>query len=345
MTTAHKAPPGIDLPALQRYFTRHVPGHGGPLHVELITGGKSNLTYLVSDATQRWVLRRPPLGPLTPTAHDMAREFRVVAALRGTTVPVAEAVALCEDTSVLGVPFTVVSYVDGWILRDGDDAAALPDERAHRCALSLVRTLAGLHAIPFADVGLGDFGRPDGYLQRQLRRWHGQWGRVATRELPDVDTLFARLGEVVPQRSESSIVHGDYRLDNTIVDRADPTRIVAVVDWEMSTIGDPLSDLGLLLTYWDPISEPVLGLRHVPSANPGFPTADNLAEAYAVASGRDLRDLGFYRALGYAKLAVIAEGIHQRYLAGETVGGGFDAVGSAVPALVSAGHSCLGRTR
>jgi aminoglycoside phosphotransferase (APT) family kinase protein len=342
VSTSPPVPPGIDLPALQRYFDAAVPATAGPLTVRLITGGKSNLTYSVTDGVHRWVLRRPPLGPLTPTAHDMAREFRVVAALQDTSVPVAEAVALCEDTEVLGVPFAVVAYVEGRTLRDGDDAEKLTPEEARRCSLALVDTLAGLHAVPYAEVGLADFGRPDGYLERQMRRWRGQWDRVATRELPTVDALHQQLARSVPEQCASAVVHGDYRIDNTILAPSDVGRIAAVIDWEMATLGDPLADLGLLQVYWDPVTEPVLGVRHAPTANPGFLSADELAERYEAASGHRVTRLEFYRALGYFKMAVIAEGIHQRYLAGETVGDGFDTVGRAVPALLESGLDTLG---
>lgn len=342
MTATPNVPTGINLPALQWFFDDQVPGTAGPLSVRLITGGKSNLTYLVTDGTHRWVLRRPPLGPLTPTAHDMAREFRIVAALHGTDVPVADAVVLCEDPSVLGVPFAVVSYVDGWTLRDGDDAEDLTFAEARRCSIALVDALAALHAVPYVEIGLADFGRPDGYLQRQLRRWRGQWDRVATRALPTLDNLHHQLLRAVPEQAASGVVHGDYRLDNTILNAGDVGRIAAIVDWEMATLGDPITDLGLLQVYWDPATEPVLGVRHAPSANPGFLSARELAERYAELTGRSLDNLAFYRALGYFKIAVIAEGIHQRFLAGETVGEGFDTVGQAVPTLLDAGLDTLG---
>ncbi|GAB3141380.1 phosphotransferase family protein [Amycolatopsis stemonae] len=330
-------PPGIDLGKLRRYFAGHVPDSAGDIDVSLITGGKSNLTYLVAEGTHRWVLRRPPLGPLTPTAHDMAREYRVVAALQGTRVPVADAVALCEDTGVLGVPFAVVSFVDGRTLQDGDDAETLSEGDARRCGEALVDTPAALHAVSPADVGLADFGRPEGYLERQVRRWREQWDKVATRDLPDLLTLHARLAGSVPGHGDASIVHGDYRLDNTILAKDDPGRVLAVVDWEMATLDDPLADFALLQAYWDPATEPVLGVRHAPSANPGFPGMSELAERYAAKTGRDLDELRFHRGLAHFKLAVIADGIHQRHLAGETVGSGFDTIGTAVPALVAAG--------
>ncbi|MET8430439.1 phosphotransferase family protein [Nocardia sp. NPDC004860] len=337
--------PGLDLPALELYLGATVTDLAGPLTATLITGGKSNLTYALSDGEHRWVLRRPPLGPLTPSAHDMAREYRVLDALQSTAVPVARTVALCEDTDVIGVPFGVVSFVQGRTLQDGADAETLTTAQAAACADALIDTLVSLHSVAHEEVGLGDFGRSEGFLARQVKRWRGQWDRVATRELEDLQQLHALLAESVPVHSGTGIVHGDYRLDNTILDSADPGRVRAVVDWEMATIGDPLADLGLLMVYWDPVTEPVLGVRHAPTANIGFPSADALAQRYAGATGADLEALAFYRALGFFKIAVIAEGIHQRYLAGKTVGPGFDKVGTAVPELLAAGLSMIGAVR
>ncbi|MEV6340486.1 phosphotransferase family protein [Nocardia vinacea] len=332
---------GLNLPALQQFFQSHVPEVSGRLTATLIQGGRSNLTYRLTDGKHDWVLRRPPLGPLTPTAHDMVREYRIVAALRDTGVPVARAVALCEDTDVLGVPFAVVSFVDGRTLRDGDEAAALTTAQARACTDALIEALATLHSVDYQQVGLTGFGRPEGYLQRQVKRWRGQWDRVATREITALDRLTGALYRTLPEQAGSAIVHGDFRLDNTIIDRADYGRIAAVVDWEMATLGDPLADLGLLQAYWDPRCEPVLGVRHAPTANPGFGTADDLAQRYCCATRYDIDQLPFYRALGFFKLAVIAEGIHQRFLAGKTVGDGFAAVGSAVPDLLEAGLEIL----
>jgi len=247
-------------------------------------------------------------------------------------------VVSCGDPAVIGAPFTVVSYVDGAVLRDGAQAAGLPAEDARRCAEALVDQLAALHALDPGEAGLGSFGRPAGYLERQVRRWRGQWDRVATRELPELNTLHERLTRRPPREDgTAALLHGDYRLDNVILDRADPGRIAAIVDWEMAALGDPLADLGLLQVYWDPVCEPVLGAGHVPTANPGFPSAAELAARYALRSGRDIGALPFHRALGCFKLAVVAEGIHARHLAGRTVGPGFDRVGSAVPALLRAG--------
>ncbi|MFJ8111340.1 phosphotransferase family protein [Streptomyces sp. NPDC096132] len=334
---------GVDLPALRRFFEREVPGYAGPLDVRPLFGGRSNLTYRVTDGTHAWVLRRPPLGTLTPTAHDMDREYRVMAALAATGVPVPRTVVSCADTSVIGAPFTVVSFVEGVVLRDSGQAAGLSTADARRCSEALVDQLVALHALDPREVGLGSFGRPAGYLERQVRRWRGQWDRVATRELPELDALHRKLEAALPgvrdDGAAPAVLHGDYRLDNVILSAGDPGRIAAIVDWEMAALGDPLADLGLLLVYWDPASEPVLGGGHVPAAGPGFLSARELTLRYADRSGRDVSVLPFHLALGYFKLAVVAEGVHARHLAGSTVGPGFERVGSAVPALLRTGLS------
>lgn len=327
---------GLDLDSLEAYFRREVPGFAGLASAELIHGGRSNLTYLLSTGDEQWVLRRPPLGGLTPSAHDMGREYRVVDALQNTGVPVARTVSLCEDIEVIGAPFAVVAYVGGIVLRTESDLHDLAQDDLNACAHALMATLAQLHDVPPAQVGLEGFGKPDGYLRRQVRRWIDQWHRVSTRELPDLDRLYARLAESVPVESGSAIVHGDFRVDNAILHGDRLAEIRAVLDWEMAALGDPLADLGLSLVYRDPAFAPVLG-GDAASTSARMPDRDSLAESYARTSGRDLGDLSFYLALGYFKIAVIAEGIHARYLDGKTVGGGFDTVGPAVPELVAAG--------
>ncbi|MGI5129759.1 phosphotransferase family protein [Pseudonocardia sp. CA-107938] len=330
---------GLDLAALSGYFAAHVPGFAGQLTAELVSGGRSNLTYKLTDGRSTWILRRPPLGTLTPSAHDMGREYRVVAALHGHGVPVAAPVALV-DSDVIGVPCAVVAFVPGSVLRSEDDLASLSDEDVRRCGLALVDTLAALHAVPSAEVGLADLGRPDGYLGRQVRRWYGQWERVRTRDLPDIEALHERLVVACPSESGASIVHGDFRVDNAIVDPDDPARIRAVVDWEMATLGDPLADLALHLAYAHPAFAAVLG-GSAASASPRMPTRDALVERYVAASGRDLADLGFHLALAYFKIAVIAEGIHQRHLRGDTRGDGFARVGDTPAPLAAAGLDAL----
>jgi aminoglycoside phosphotransferase (APT) family kinase protein len=331
---------GLDLAALGRYLEDSGPGVDGPLRGVLLQGGRSNLTYRVTDGVSTWVARRPPLGGLAPSAHDMGREFRVVRALQGTGVPVARTVVLCEDSSVLGTPFSVVEYVPGRVIRTHADLHALPPAAISRCGFALIDVLARLHAVPYEEVGLADFGRPEGYLSRQVGRWRDQWARVCTRSLVDMHRLYARLAGAVPVESGACVVHGDYRIDNAIFDPEDPALIRALVDWEMATLGDPLADLGLHLVYRDPAFEPVLG-GSAASTSDLLPSVRDLAERYARSSGRDLAPLGFYLGLGYFKIAVIAEGIHARHLKGLTVGEGFETVGQAVPLLAAAGLRAL----
>ncbi|NKQ56101.1 phosphotransferase family protein [Amycolatopsis sp. K13G38] len=333
---------GLNMPALERFFSEQVAGFAGNLTAELVTGGRSNLTYRLTDGASEWILRRPPLGGLTPSAHDMKREYEVVAALAGTGVPVARACVL-GDAEVLGTPFSVVEYVDGLVIRTKEQLHVLPGEEIHRCAYGLVDTLARLHAVDPVAVGLGGFGRPEGYLARQIRRWNDQWHRVRTRELADVDRLHSLLAEACPPESGAAIVHGDYRIDNAIIDPDDPGTVRALVDWEMATLGDPLSDLGLHLVYCDPAFEPVLA-GSAASTSPRLPGVEDLAQRYATVSGRDLGRMPFYLALGYFKIAVIAEGIHARFVQGMTVGAGFDTVGSAVAPLAAAGLRAIADT-
>jgi aminoglycoside phosphotransferase (APT) family kinase protein len=333
---------GLDLAAVQRFFDAEVPGVHGPLRAELLHGGRSNLTYRLTDGHSSWVLRRPPLGGLTPSAHDMAREYQVVAGLAGTGVPVPRAVALGQELSILGVPFSVVEYVPGRVIRTKGDLHALADAEIARCAYALMDVLAELHAVDPEAVGLGEFGRPKGYLARQIRRWHDQWNRVRTRPVPDVETLHLRLAEICPDESGASIVHGDYRIDNAILDAADAGTVCALVDWEMATLGDPLADVGLYLVYSDPAFDHVLG-GCAASTSERLPSTDDLVQRYAVASRRDLGSLAFYQGLGYFKLAVIAEGIHARYTSGLTLGPGFENVGQAVPLLATAGRNVIAR--
>jgi len=326
--------PGVDLDALTRWLDAEHPGlRSGPLSGELITGGKSNLTYRITDGTVTWALRRPPLGHVLPTAHNMSREYQVIDALRATNVPVAAAIAMCADPDVLGAPFYLMSFVDGVVL---DTAAALSNlekEAARTACEQLVDTLVELHAVDPIPIGLGGFGRPDGFLLRQVNRWQAQWQASQTRPLPVLDQVVDTLLAALPRSPASGIVHGDYRLTNVIF-RADVTGIAAVVDWEMATLGDPLTDLGLLVVYQTLSADSDLLMPRV-GADAGFLTADEMTDRYAARSGRDLAELGWYIAFGFFKLAVIAEGIHHRYLDGKTVGSGFAQFGDAVPELLA----------
>ncbi|GGK52845.1 acyl-CoA dehydrogenase [Planomonospora parontospora subsp. parontospora] len=337
--------PGIDRTRLVAWMARHVPDAEEPTEIALISGGRSNLTYRVETPGRRLVLRRPPLGHVLPTAHDMRREWRVVSALAPTPVPVPEPVALCTDEDVIGAPFYLMAHVEGEALRARGQADLAPAQ-ARALSERLAEVLAAIHAVDYEAVGLRGFGRPEGYLARQLERWGQQWERSKTRELAEYDELVARLRERLPDRPSAALVHGDYRLDNTLVrlvPGADP-QIRAVVDWEMSTLGDPVADLGLTLTYWH---DPGDGARSsVPVAGdvtltPGFLDAKGFAAHYAKVSGADLSDLDFYLAFGNFKLAVILEGIHARFVQGKTVGEGFGDLGASVPVLVARAHRAL----
>ena len=339
------SPPGLDLEALAAYLAPRVGGIAGALRGEVIPGGRSNLTYIVDDGERRFVVRRPPLAHVLPTAHDMAREYRVLASLQGTGIPVPQVIALCEDDSVIGARFYVMEWIDGHVVRDALPAA-FPDTPETRRAMStaLIDTLLQLHAIDPDAVGLSDFGHPDGFLARQVRRWWQQWEASKTRELPSIETLRRRLDETVPVPSAPGIVHGDYRLDNVMYAPADPSRIVAVIDWEMCTIGDPLCDVGLLCVYWaDDDFEAAARTLHgrAITVENGFAKRADLLRDYAAGTQRDLTSLDWYIALGAYKLAIIAEGITARFLMGMTVGEGFETMGEMVPAIVESGLVAL----
>jgi aminoglycoside phosphotransferase (APT) family kinase protein len=273
----------------------------------------------------------------------MSREYRVTSALSGIGYPVARPLLLCTDEDVIGAPFYVMEHIDGRVLR-GRELSTVEPEAAARCGGTLVDTLLRLHAVDYAAIGLGDFGRPDGYLSRQLRRWHEQWERSKTRELPLLDSVTERLRAGLPDAGRPDggprrhgIVHGDYRLDNVMFD-AGLGGILAVMDWEMATIGDPLADVGLLVVYTDSSA-----LRLIPSVPRGFPAGSALAQRYADGSGIDLTRLDWYVAFGFFKLAVISEGIHARYLQGKTVGEGFETFGPAVPVLIERADEALAK--
>ncbi|MCL7491127.1 phosphotransferase family protein [Streptomyces sp. MCA2] len=332
-------PPGLDLERLREHLDRERPGlAGGPLRARLIEGGRSNLTYRVSDGAASWVVRRPPLGHVLATAHDMRREHRVISALHTTPVPVPETLLLCEDESVIGAPFYVMELVEGVPYRTAGQLAPLGPERTRSVVLSLVDTLVDLHAVDPEAVGLGDFGRPEGFLERQLRRWGKQLSASKNRDLAGIDELHEALGRALPASPAPTVVHGDYRLDNVLVG-ADDT-IKAVLDWEMSTLGDPLTDLGLLVMYSSDLGLPESPVSTTSGA-PGHPSPAELIERYAARSGRDTSAIAWYTAFAWFKLAVILEGIHYRFTLGQTVGAGFDQIGELVPVFIGHGLTTL----
>ena len=301
------------------------------------------MTFLVFDDASKWVLRRPPLHGLTPSAHDMAREYKVVAALQDTPVPVARAVTLLNDDSVLGAPFQMVEYVAGRVVRHTEELEALGDKDAiSDCVDALIQVLANLHAVDPDAVGLGDFGKATGYLERQVRRWGSQWELVRREDDPcdaDVQRLHSALAQSIPAQSRSGIVHGDYRIDNTMLDADDATKVLAVLDWEMSTLGDPLSDAALMCVY----RHPLFNVIHASSAwaSPQMPEPDDLAHRYAKAADQELDNWDFYLALGYFKVAIIAAGIAFRARMGGGVAADTDKVDQAVAPLVAEGLTAL----
>ncbi len=310
---------GIDVQKVTAWYEKNVPGTQPPLELDLIAGGHSNLTYGVTDAAgRRTVLRRPPLGQVLATAHDMGREHRIISALGPTDVPVAPAVGFCDDPAVNGAPFYVMEHVDGTVVRDEAGADSLTVEQRRRASESIVDVLARIHAVDVDAVGLGDLGRKDAYIERQLKRWNTQYQK--SKELAPgmgfagIESAFERLSARIPEQHGAAIVHGDYRLDNCMLG-ADGS-VAAVLDWEICTLGDPLADVGLLWVYWtDPGTTSALP-QASPTALDGFLRRDEVLERYAAASGRDLSEIGYYIAFGTWKLACIIAGVYSRYAAG-----------------------------
>lgn len=317
----------IDLVPLDRVVPALVAATGddrwASLEVELISGGKSNLTFVLHSDAGELILRRPPTGELLPSAHDMGREARVQRGLAGTGVPVPR-IVLDDEGDLIGIRCYVMEKVDGHIIRGDmpDDYAETPAER-ERMGHVFVDTLAALHAVDHEAVGLGDYGRPEGFMARQVRRWTGQWEASRTHEVPDIEELSRRLSDSVPTQQRATIVHGDYRLDNVVLDRRDPGQINAVLDWELSTLGDPLTDVGLLMLFWRGADDPELGLIPGVTHLPGFPDREAMLERYAAASGADLSDMAFYQAFAHFKFAVIAQGVQARATAGAMGGQDF----------------------
>jgi len=329
---------GIAIGPVSTWFDNNIEGARGPYEFELVAGGRSNLTFKVTDSAGRhFVLRRPPTSHVLPSAHDMGREHRIISALQPTSVPVAPALGFCEDEAVNGRPFYVMGFVEGHIVRDRATAERVFTPAQRRTASEdLIDVLVDLHAVDVDAIGLGDLGRRDSYIERQLKRWYGQFTQSAAsqdRKIPVIDEVHAFLSARIPSQGEASIVHGDYRLDNTMLGL--DGKVAAVLDWEICTLGDPLADLGLLMVYWtDPGGQDAL-LGFAATTAEGFLDRAALRERYAARSGRDVSALDFYVAFGYWKLACILEGVYARY-AGGAMGGdrsGFEGFGAQVASL------------
>ena len=329
--------PLVDPEALERYLHRHLPGPGR-IDVQRHVAGHSNETFFVRRGDEEWVLRRPPRGAFLPTAHDVLREHRVLSALANTPVRAPRPVLACEDAGVIGVPFYLMERVRGHVIRDRLPTGLLADEDAStRIADELVDALAELHRVDFGSVGLDGWGKPAGYLERQVRRWRGQLDLATqfSRPLPDMVRVAEWLADRIPEQSGASIVHGDYKLDNVVFSSEPPPRLLSILDWEMSTLGDPLADLGWMISFWREPGDPEDALERDTAVTrlPGFPPRQHLIERYAAATGRSIGDLTFYTVLAVWKLGVLLEGSYARHLAGVTDDPLFAELEDGVPTL------------
>lgn len=336
----------VDVAALERFVNERVPGEAGPVTVEKHVAGFSNETFFVTRGAERWVMRRPPRGPLLPTAHDVLREYRYIAALHGRA-RVPRPVAVCEDADIIGAPFYLMERVDGTVIRSELPAAYDTPEGRRRVAEELVDALVELHAVDWQAAGLT--GRGEAYLSRQVERWAKQWEltRPRTRELPGLDAATAWLRARIPEDADVAVVHGDYKLDNVIFANDEP-RLLAILDWEMATIGDPLADLGWLLSTWgdqgDPPGTPQLNNRSTLTELEGFPTREEMAARYEAKSGRSMKHFGFYRVLAVYKMVIILEGLYMHYLERTASNPGAAEFAWYVPVLIDRMHRLMGES-
>ena len=349
MTVAKRSPadetsaPGLDVSALAPSLATAVGGLGGALHAQPLAGGRSNPTYVVTDGVREWILRRPPYGLVLQSAHDMSREVRVVTALRDSAVPVPDVVLADMAGDLLGVPCYVMDRLVGRIVARPEDAHALDPAQRRRLGEAMADTLATLHSVDAAAVGLADWGNPDGFLDRQLRLWRRQWAAAHTVERPEVDELLDLLAATRPPTRRSGILHGDFKLDNVMVDTTDPGTVVGVLDWEMSTRGDTLADVGVLLSFWDEPGEAQHPLVAGLTALPGFPSRAELLERYTRRSGADVADVDWYVVLADVKIAIILEQIHTRRSLGHASGDASEDVGAMVGQLLARAHELASR--
>ncbi|EOM74901.1 phosphotransferase family protein [Rhodococcus rhodnii] len=302
---------GIDEDAVTGWIASLGVGAVAPLTFERIGNGQSNLTYAVRDSGgARWVLRRPPLGKLLSSAHDVVREHRILSALQGSSVPVPKVLGLTEDPAITDAPLVLMSYVDGVVVDSVNTAESLTVDQRRAVGLALPRTLVRIHDVDLDDAGLTDLASHKPYAPRQLDRWSAQWEKSRTRDVPEVDELATVLARNVPEQSEVTLVHGDFHLNNVIVDPAEG-KVLSVLDWELCTLGDPLADVGALLAYWPEAGDSVAG-PFMASTLEGFPTRGELVAAYAAKSGRDVSAVGYWHVLALWKLTIIAEGVLRR---------------------------------
>jgi len=329
----------LDEVKLAGYLRGRLPGAEKPLTVRQFGGGAANLTYLLDYGTHEYVLRRPPLGPVAKSAHDMGREYKVLSVLHRLFPYAPQAYLYCADPEVIGASFFLMERRQGIVVR-----REMPPEFAgmtdapRRMSEALVDALAELHAVDYEVIGLGDLGRPEGFIERQVEGWYGRWHKAKSEDVVDMDAVYAWLKENLPQTRDFSLVHNDYKLDNVMLAAGDPGRMVAIFDWDMCTLGDPLSDLGALLCYWtEPDDPPYLqAMAMMPTGNLGFMTRAELVERYAEKSGRSVHHINFYHALGLFRLVVIIAQIYIRFKRGQTRDQRFEAFGPMIPLMARA---------
>jgi aminoglycoside phosphotransferase (APT) family kinase protein len=341
--TAVRVGEELNLEALESYLQAHLPNERGPLDVKQFPSGHSNLTYSIQIGNRELVLRRPPFGSKVKSAHDMGREFRVLSKLHAVYPRAPEVVLYCDDASVLGAPFYVMRPIRGVIIRRNPPAGIeFTPENARRLSEAFVDNLARLHSLDYLSIGLGDLGKPEGYLERQVRGWTERYYGSRTHEFPEVERIMNWMNEHMPSTSATTLVHNDYKYDNLVLDPSDITKIIGVLDWEMCTIGDPLTDLGTALAYWvDPDDpEPLQNIRWGPTTHPGSMTRAQIVERYAKKIGRNVSHVDFYLAFARFKVAVIVQQIYYRYHQGLTKDERFAAIPAVVEALLRASLHC-----
>ena len=319
--TTMRAGEELDLAKLEPFLRAHFPGERGPLTVRQYPSGHSNLTYAVSLGGKEFVLRRPPFGSKVKSAHDMGREFRVLSRLHGVYPPAPEVLCYCDDESVLGAPFYLMKPIRGVILRrDPPPELQFSADTAQRLSESLIDNLACLHRLDYEAIGLADLGKPQGYLERQVRGWIERYHGSRTHDLPEVGRISSWMNGHLPPSSDAALIHNDYKYDNVVLDSQDIAKIVGVLDWEMCTIGDPLSDLGTTLAYWIDPKDPdeLQKIRWGPTNFPGSLTRADLVQRYTKAAARDVSNMVFYLAFARFKIAVIIQQIYYRYHLGLT---------------------------
>lgn len=333
----------LDETRLAEYLRDKLPDAIEPLTVRQFGGGAANLTYLLTFGSREYVLRRPPLGPVAPSAHDMAREYRVLSVLHRAFPPAPQAFHFCDDPAIIGAPFFVMERRNGVVVRRTLPAEYqfIPDA-PQRLSRALVDTLANFHAVDFHELGLSDLGKPDSFLSRQIEGWNTRWYGAKLHDLPEMDAVYAWLRTHIPPTSEVTLVHNDYKLDNIMLAPTDPGRVVAVFDWDMCTLGDPLSDLGALLTYWtgpeDPPFLQEITRTFMPVGDTRFLTRAELVSRYAEQSGRDVSDIRFYHVLGLFRLGVIIAQIYMRYYRGQTKDERFASLAPMIPLVAQAAY-------